>query len=82
MDFSINPNTYYLKLMFIVSSAVTPEHVEVAHKCIDLYDNLGDYFVEYFKESLEKPIVAHTGEYDHYTAVWIMRKKLKYTEFK
>jgi len=77
MGFSINPNQYYLKLMFIVNSVQTLDHIEVAQRCIDLYDSRKDYFIEYFKTSLDKPIVAHTGEYDHDTAVWIMKKKLQ-----
>lgn len=79
MGFStINPNQYYLKLMFIVKSVDSIRHFEMAERCIDLYDAKRDYFVDYFKESSDKPIVAHTGEYDHETAVWIMRKKLNY----
>ena len=75
MGFStINPNQYYLKLMFIVKSVDSIQHFEIAERCIDLYDAKRDYFVDYFKKSSDKPI----GEYDHETAVWIMRKKLNY----
>ena len=77
MDFFINPNTHYLKLMFIVNSAETPEHIKVAYRCLELYDSRRDYYINYFKSSSDKPIVAHTGEYDHNTAIWILQKKLK-----
>lgn len=77
MDFSINPNSHYLKLMFIVKSAETPGQLEVAQRCLDLYDSRRDYYIQYFKKSGDKPIVAHTGEYDHETAMWILSKKLK-----
>ena len=76
MGFSINPNTHYLKLIFIVKSAETPEQIKVAEKCLELYDSRKDYYIEYFKRSSDKPLVAHTGEYDHATAIWIMKKKL------
>ena len=78
MDFSINPNTYYLKALFVVESCTSPTHVEVAKRCIELYDARGDYFKSFFKVSDLKPIVAHTGEYDHEMAMWILRKKLNY----
>jgi len=77
MDFFINPNSHYLKLMFIVKSAETPGQLEVAQRCLDLYDSRRDYYIQYFKKSSDKPIVAHTGEYDHETAIWILSKKLK-----
>lgn len=79
MGFStINPNQYYFKLMFIIKSVDRIQQIEMAEKCIDLYDSKKEYFIDYFKNSLDKPIVRHTGEYDHETAVWIMRKKLNY----
>lgn len=78
MDFSINPNTYYLKTLRIVASCVTPYQKKVALRCIDLYDSKQSYFENFFKHSDLKPIVSHTGDYDHLTAVWILRKKLNY----
>jgi len=77
MGFSINPNQHYLKLMFIVNSVQTLDHIEVADKCIELYDSRKDYYINYFKNSTNKPIVAHTGDYDHDTAIWIIKKKLQ-----
>ena len=77
MGFFINPNTHYLKALFIVKSCITPDHIKVAESCVDLYESRGDEFIEFFKQSDLKPIVAHTGEYDHQTAVWILRKKLE-----
>lgn len=76
MGFSINPNQHYLKLIFIVSSVQTLDHIEVAERCIELYDSRKDYYIDYFKNSPDKPIVAHTGDYDHITAMWILSKKL------
>ena len=76
MGFSINPNQHYLKLMFIVNSVQTLDHIEVAERCIELYDSRKDYYIDYFKNSADKPIVAHTGDYDHITAMWILSKKL------
>lgn len=76
MGFSINPNQHYLKLVFIVNSVQTLDHIEVAERCIELYDSRKDYYIDYFKNSTDKPIVAHTGDYDHTTAVWIISKKL------
>jgi predicted PP-loop superfamily ATPase len=77
MGFSINPTTHYLKILFIIKSCTTPEHMEVAERCIDMYDSRGNEFIKYYRSSTDKPIVAHTGEYDHQTAVWILRKKLQ-----
>lgn len=77
MGFSINPNQHYLKLMFIVNSVQTLDHIEVAERCIELYDSRKDYYINYFKNSANKPIVAHTGDYDHDTAIWIIKKKLQ-----
>ena len=77
MGFSINPNQHYLNLMFIVNSVQTLDHIEVADKCIELYDSRKDYYINYFKNSTNKPIVAHTGDYDHDTAIWIIKKKLQ-----
>lgn len=77
MGFSINPNQHYLKLVFIVNSVQTLDHIEVAERCIELYDSRKDYYINYFKNSDNKPIVAHTGDYDHDTAIWIIKKKLQ-----
>ena len=77
MGFSINPNTYYIKTLLIIRSCVTPYHFKVAEQCIVLYDNQGDLYIDIFRESDFKPIVAHTGDYDHETAVWILKTKLK-----
>ena len=77
MGFSINPNQHYIKLMFIVNSVQTLAQLEVAEKCIELYDSRKDYYIKYFKTSLDKPIVAHTGDYDHTAAIWIIKKKLQ-----
>lgn len=63
--------------MFIVNSVQTLDHIEVADKCIELYDSRKDYYINYFKNSTNKPIVAHTGDYDHDTAIWIIKKKLQ-----
>ena len=78
MGFSINPNNYYLKALFIIESCTTLQHFDIARACVERYDALGDYFIEFFKNSSLKPIVAHTGDYDHLTAMWILRKKLNY----
>lgn len=80
MGFSINPNNYYLKALFVIESCSTKDHIDIAKRCIDRYDTLGDYFIEFFKSSSLKPIVAHTGDYDHLTAMWILRKKLEQKE--
>ena len=77
MGFSINPNQHYLKLIFIVSSVQTLDHIEAVERCIELYDSRKDYYIKYFKNSTDKPIVAHTGDYDHDTAIWIIKKKLQ-----
>ena len=63
--------------MFIVNSVQTLDHIEVAERCIELYDSRKDYYINYFKNSTNKPIVAHTGDYDHDTAIWIIKKKLQ-----
>lgn len=78
MDFSINPNSHYLKALFVIESCNSLAHLKVAKRCIDLYDSRGDYFKSFFETSDLKPIVAHTGHYDHQMAVWILRKKLNY----
>ena len=82
MDFFINPNSHYLKLIFIVNSIETYNQLEVAQRCLELYDSRKDYYIKYFKKSGDKPIVAHTGEYDHKTAMWILEKKLKMKAYK
>jgi hypothetical protein len=76
MNFEINPNKHYLKALFVIESCTSTAHLDVAERCIELYNSRELQFVKFFDKSMIKPIVMHTGHYDHKTAVWILRKKL------
>lgn len=78
MGFSINPNDHYLKLIKIVQSVNSFQQLKTAERCIDIYDSNRKYFIEYFNNTDELPLVHHMGDYDHDMSMWIIRKKLNY----
>ena len=80
MDFKINPNTHYIKVLRVIDACTSPLHVQAAERCIELYDIRGDEYVKFFDKSSIGPIVFHTGQYDHVMAVWILRKNLSNKE--
>lgn len=78
MSFFIEPNKHYLKILTIIQSCNSLNHFAAAEKCIDIYDSREKMYKDYYKKSDERPIVGHTGHYDHLAAVWILRKKLNH----
>jgi hypothetical protein len=77
MDFLINPNTHFLKTLFIIESCNTMGHIYVAEKCIDVYDSHHPLYISTYKKKTIKPIISNNGVYDHETAIWLLKKKLK-----
>ena len=78
MSFFIDPTQHYLKVLSIIQSCNSLAHFNTAERCIELYESREEYFKDYYKNSDVRPLVGHTGHYDHLAAVWILKKKLQH----
>tara|TARA_R110000796_G_scaffold159083_1_gene275679 strand:+ start:2014 stop:2430 length:417 start_codon:yes stop_codon:yes gene_type:complete len=76
----MNPNLYIAKLVKIIKSCVTLDHLITSKKCVDLFDSRELLHYSFFKENDEFPITHHQGFYDHLLAMNILAIELRNKE--
>ena len=74
----MNPNEYINKLIKIIQSCKTIDHLISAEKCVDLFDTREDLHYSFFDKNKDIfPDAHHMGDYDHRIAMHLLRKELR-----
>jgi hypothetical protein len=74
----MNPNEYINKLIKIIQSCKTLDHLIASEKCVDLFDTREDLHYSFFyKNEGVFPNTHHMGDYDHQIAMYLLRKELR-----
>lgn len=77
----MNPNEYITKLIKIIQSCETIDHLLTSEKCVNLFDSREDLHYSFFDKNKDIfPDAHHMGDYDHLIAMYALKKELRNKE--